>query len=46
LGLSIAARIIEEHGGKIHVKSRPGEGATFTITLPLRKIKHGYHTNS
>jgi signal transduction histidine kinase len=46
LGLSIAARIIEEHGGKIHVKSRPGEGATFTITLPLRKIKHGYHTDS
>ena len=46
LGLSIAARIIEEHGGSIDVKSRSGEGATFTLTLPLRKIKHGNHTNS
>ncbi len=46
LGLSIAARIIEEHGGGIDVKSRPGEGASFTIILPLRKIKHGNHSNS
>jgi signal transduction histidine kinase len=46
LGLSIAVRIIEEHGGSINVKSQPGEGASFTITLPLRKIKHGNHTHS
>ncbi len=46
LGLSIAARIIEEHGGSINVKSLAGEGAAFTITLPLRKIRHGNHTNS
>ena len=46
LGLSIAARIIEEHGGSINVKSQPGDGARFTITLPLRKIKHGNHTHS
>ena len=46
LGLSIAVRIIEEHGGSINVKSQPGDGARFTITLPLRKIKHGNHTHS
>ena len=36
LGLSIAYKIISEHGGRIDVRSRPGEGAAFTITLPVR----------
>jgi signal transduction histidine kinase len=35
LGLSIAYGIIKEHGGTISVVSRPGEGATFLIHLPL-----------
>jgi two-component system C4-dicarboxylate transport sensor histidine kinase DctB len=35
LGLSIAYGIIKEHGGMISVVSRPGEGATFFIHLPL-----------
>jgi signal transduction histidine kinase len=34
LGLAIAARIIEQHGGRIGVESAPDQGATFTITLP------------
>ncbi len=35
LGLSIVYRIIEEHSGRINVTSEPGQGTTFTITLPL-----------
>jgi signal transduction histidine kinase len=35
LGLSIVKRIIDQHGGRIDVASRPGEGTAFTITLPI-----------
>lgn len=35
LGLAIAKRIIEAHGGTIAASSEPGSGATFTIALPL-----------
>ena len=34
LGLSKCWRIVASHGGRIAVESRPGEGATFIITLP------------
>jgi PAS domain S-box-containing protein len=34
LGLYIARQIVEAHGGKISVSSRPGEGACFTVELP------------
>ncbi|QOX79323.1 GHKL domain-containing protein [Trichlorobacter lovleyi] len=36
LGLSIVADIIKLHQGEISVQSRPGQGTTFTITLPTR----------
>jgi two-component system OmpR family sensor kinase len=35
LGLSIVAAIAEAHSGKAEVFTKPGEGATFRITLPL-----------
>jgi two-component system NtrC family sensor kinase len=37
LGLSVTYGIVEKHGGHIEVKSRKGEGATFTLTLPLHQ---------
>jgi predicted ATPase/signal transduction histidine kinase/tRNA A-37 threonylcarbamoyl transferase component Bud32 len=36
LGLWISRRIVEAHGGSMSVHSKPGEGATFTVVLPLR----------
>jgi len=35
LGLSISYGIVHEHGGTISVESRPGEGCTFIIQLPI-----------
>lgn len=35
LGLSLCYGIIKEHGGNIFAESRPGEGATFVIELPV-----------
>ncbi len=37
LGLVITKGLVEAHGGSISVSSRPGEGSTFTFTLPFAK---------
>jgi len=39
LGLTIARRIIEEHGGTIVIESRVGEGTTVNIQLPLETVQ-------
>ncbi|OGC10916.1 hypothetical protein A3K48_00005 [candidate division WOR-1 bacterium RIFOXYA12_FULL_52_29] len=37
LGLAVTYRIVQEHGGEIGVTSRPGEGTTFKICLPIKQ---------
>jgi signal transduction histidine kinase len=39
LGLAVVKAIVEAHGGTVGVASRPGEGATFTISLPLASVE-------
>jgi two-component system OmpR family sensor kinase len=36
LGLAIARQIVEDHGGSMRARSRPGKGSTFTIRIPRR----------
>jgi len=36
LGAAIVYRLVEEHGGRIQLSSRPGEGTEVTILLPRR----------
>ena len=38
LGLSLAKRFVELHGGTIRVESAPGQGSTFAFSLPHRTI--------
>jgi len=35
LGLAIVARVIEAHRGKVQIKSRPGQGTTVSVVLPV-----------
>ena len=36
IGLAIARKVVERHGGQLSLRSTPGEGTTFTFTLPTR----------
>ena len=35
LGLSLVQHITEAHGGRVELASAPGEGSTFTLSLPV-----------
>ncbi len=37
LGLAVSYGIVKDHGGDIRVESKPAQGATFTVVLPLRQ---------
>jgi len=39
LGLAVAYAIVQEHGGRIRLESRAGEGASFFVELPVSGVK-------
>jgi two-component system NtrC family sensor kinase len=39
LGLAVLYGIVEAHGGEVEVKSKPGEGTTFAVTLPVVPVE-------
>jgi len=41
LGLSISQRLVQQMGGQIAVRSRPGHGACFAVSLPLAAVDAG-----
>ncbi|MBS1504807.1 MAG: ATP-binding protein, partial [Bacteroidetes bacterium] len=38
MGLYIASRIVQDHNGQILIKSKEGQGSTFTICLPIAQL--------
>jgi signal transduction histidine kinase len=45
LGLTIAYKIVSQHGGRIDVRSEEGVGSTFTVVLPVAPPPEGAHSS-
>ncbi|MFA5028998.1 MAG: ATP-binding protein [Candidatus Methylomirabilota bacterium] len=35
--MTVVRRVVQQHGGRVEVENRPGEGATFRLRLPIRQ---------
>ncbi len=44
LGLALSYEIIQQHSGDLTVESEEGQGATFTLTLPLTELNNNHRT--
>jgi light-regulated signal transduction histidine kinase (bacteriophytochrome) len=42
MGLAICRKIVERHGGCISAQSKPAEGASFLVMLPVRQQREGF----
>jgi signal transduction histidine kinase len=44
MGLAICRKIVENHAGQINTRSAPGQGAAFTVILPVQPLSiQGLH---